>query len=76
MSMPWVSIAIVVLLFLQRCGGELEIGSSVVVVTGQSWKREGQKDPSTTNPVIVWYNYMKEKYTTNVDNWPAVGCGA
>eukprot|EP00975_Prorocentrum_lima_P042049 8838182-Prorocentrum_lima.AAC.1 len=25
--------------------------------------REGQKDPAMTNPVTLWYNYMKEKYT-------------
>eukprot|EP00975_Prorocentrum_lima_P027400 5757924-Prorocentrum_lima.AAC.1 len=41
-------------------------------------EKEGQqeKDPSGKDPVTVWYNYMKEKYTPNVDNWPKVGCGA
>eukprot|EP00975_Prorocentrum_lima_P046337 9691373-Prorocentrum_lima.AAC.1 len=26
-------------------------------------EREGQKGPSDKNPVTVWYQYMKEKYT-------------
>eukprot|EP00975_Prorocentrum_lima_P021610 4552982-Prorocentrum_lima.AAC.1 len=39
-------------------------------------EREGQKDRSDKNPVTVWYRYMKEKFTTQVDNWPKIGCGA
>eukprot|EP00975_Prorocentrum_lima_P016044 3408720-Prorocentrum_lima.AAC.1 len=39
-------------------------------------EREGLKDPSDKNPVAVWYKYMKEKYTPQVDNWPNIGCGA
>eukprot|EP00975_Prorocentrum_lima_P009659 2057879-Prorocentrum_lima.AAC.1 len=29
-----------------------------------------------TNPVTLWYNYTKEKYTPQLDKWPKVGCGA
>eukprot|EP00975_Prorocentrum_lima_P048700 10189457-Prorocentrum_lima.AAC.1 len=39
-------------------------------------EKEGQKDPSDKNPVTMWYRYMKEKHSTNVDSWPTVGCGA
>eukprot|EP00975_Prorocentrum_lima_P070723 12933712-Prorocentrum_lima.AAC.1 len=29
-----------------------------------------------TNPVTLWYKYMKEKYTASSDKWPKVGCAA
>eukprot|EP00975_Prorocentrum_lima_P006352 1369848-Prorocentrum_lima.AAC.1 len=30
-------------------------------------KKERQRDPNMTNPVTLWYNYMKEKHTANTD---------
>eukprot|EP00975_Prorocentrum_lima_P056408 11825270-Prorocentrum_lima.AAC.1 len=28
-------------------------------------EKDGQKYPNDKNPVTVWYDYMKEKYTPN-----------
>eukprot|EP00975_Prorocentrum_lima_P065364 12903045-Prorocentrum_lima.AAC.1 len=39
-------------------------------------EKEGKKDPSPNDPVTIWYNYMKEKYSEKVETWPEVGCGA
>eukprot|EP00975_Prorocentrum_lima_P022232 4676623-Prorocentrum_lima.AAC.1 len=39
-------------------------------------EKEGKKDPESTDPVTLWYKYMKEKHSDKVETWPDIGCGA
>eukprot|EP00975_Prorocentrum_lima_P040180 8439807-Prorocentrum_lima.AAC.1 len=34
---------------------------------------KGGSESDMTNPVTLWYNYMKEKYSPQLDRWPKVG---